>query len=127
MVYRVVSYSVGFMPAAGAVLAGRCRELFVARSVDSDGGDLWIEVKATTGRHGQFDWPRGEFELALAERDRYVLYRVYEADTTHATYRDQRDPVGAILAGKMKLDVSGLAAEMAPLSRPNVSGARQVG
>jgi hypothetical protein len=91
------------------------------RSVDSDGGDLWIEVKATTGRHGQFDWPRGEFELALAERNRYVLYRVYEADTTHATYRAQRDPVGAILAGKMKLDVSGLAAEMAPLSRPSAA------
>jgi hypothetical protein len=50
-------------------------------SVDSDGNDLFIEVKATTGRHGSFNWPRAEFELALGARKKYVLYRVYEADT----------------------------------------------
>jgi hypothetical protein len=88
-------------------------------SVDSNGGDLWIEVKATSGRHGHFDWPRAEFELALGARKRYVLYRVYEADTTAATFRALVDPIGAILAGKIKLDVSGLGAEMAPVSDPS--------
>jgi hypothetical protein len=88
-------------------------------SVGADGRDLFIEVKSSTGRHGYFDWPRGEFELALRVRKRYILYRVYEADTKAATYRVQVDPVGAILSGKMKLDVSGLAAEIAPLGRPN--------
>lgn len=84
-------------------------------SVGRDGRDIWIEVKSSTGRHGYFEWPRGEFELALRTRKRYVLYRVYEANTTAATFRTQVDPVGAILAGKMKLDVSGLAAELAPV------------
>jgi hypothetical protein len=27
-------------------------------SVDDDGSDLWIEVKATTGRDGRFEWSR---------------------------------------------------------------------
>ena len=45
-------------------------------TVADDGGDMWLEVKSTTGRHGRFEWPRGEFELALRERNRYVLCRV---------------------------------------------------
>jgi hypothetical protein len=56
------------------------------KSVDDDGGDLWIEVKSTTGRDGQFSWPAAEFQLAVRARGRYVLYRVYEADTTAPFY-----------------------------------------
>jgi hypothetical protein len=73
-------------------------------------------VKSTTGRHGRFDWQRAEFELALRERDRYVLCRVYEADSINPTLRREQDPVGKMLAGRMRLDISSLAAEVAPLS-----------
>jgi len=86
------------------------------RSVADDGADLWIEVKATTGRHGRFDWSRGEFELAVGAREHYVLCRVYEADTTRPSYVRIADPVAKLLAGEMRLDISNLAAEVAPLS-----------
>jgi hypothetical protein len=85
-------------------------------SVADDGGDMWLEVKATTGRHGRFDWPRAEFELALRARERYVLCRVYEAQTSNPTVRREQDPVAKLLAGSMRLDVASLAAEVAPLS-----------
>jgi len=49
-------------------------------SVADDGGHFWVEVKSTTGSHGRFDWPRSEFEPTLRARERYVLYRVCEAD-----------------------------------------------
>jgi hypothetical protein len=84
-------------------------------SVADDGGDLWLEVKSTTGRHGRFDWPRTEFELALRARERYVLCRVYEAHTASPTVRREQDPVAKLLAGAMRLDISSLAAEVAPL------------
>lgn len=47
------------------------------RSIDAEGRPRWLEVKATTGTDGRFDWPRKEFEKALRERDRYELWRVY--------------------------------------------------
>lgn len=47
------------------------------RSIDADGRPRWLEVKATTGIDGRFDWPRKEFEKAFRERDRYELWRVY--------------------------------------------------
>jgi hypothetical protein len=84
-------------------------------SVADDGEDLWLEVKATTGRDGRFDWPRSEFELALDKREKYVLCRVYEADTKTASILRQPDPLGLLLAGKMRLDLATLAAEIAPL------------
>lgn len=86
------------------------------RSVDEGGRDLWLEVKSTVGRHGRFDWPRAEFELALRVRERYILCRVFEVNTTHATLRREQDPVAKLLAGAMRLDISSLAAEVAPLS-----------
>lgn len=49
------------------------------RSIDADGQVKWIEVKATTGVDGRFDWSRKEFEKALRERERYELWRVYRA------------------------------------------------
>ena len=81
-----------------------------------DGGDLWLEVKSTTGLHGRFDWPRAEFELGLRARERYVLCRVYEVDSTTPTVRREFDPVAKLLAGAMRLDISTLAAEIAPLT-----------
>lgn len=84
-------------------------------SVADDGGDLWLEVKSTTGRHGHFSWPRAEFELALRARDRYVLCRVYEAHSTSPTVRREQDPVASLLAHAIRLDIASLAAEVAPL------------
>lgn len=82
-------------------------------SVADDGGDLWLEVKGTRGRHGRFSWPRAEFTLAVQARDRYVLCRVYEADTVAPTLARIIDPVGKLLAGEIRLDVETLAAEVA--------------
>jgi len=45
-------------------------------SVDDDGGDLWIEVKATTGTDGQFSWPAAEFQLAIRARALHPVSRV---------------------------------------------------
>jgi len=86
------------------------------RSISDDGGDLWLEVKSTTGRHGRFDWSRAEFERALQARARYVLCRVYEADSKRPTVVRIADPIGQLSLGRMRLDISNLSAEVAPLS-----------
>ncbi len=52
----------------------RCRTPSVSIA---DGRPRWLEVKATTGNDGRFDWPRREFEKAFRERDRYELWWVY--------------------------------------------------
>ena len=85
------------------------------KSVDDDGGDLWVEVKATTGRDGQFSWPAAEFQLAIRARRRYVLYRVYEADTTAPSYRPIRDPIGTFDAGELLLDLDSLRGDVGPM------------
>ena len=84
------------------------------KSVDDDGGDLWVEAKATTGRDGQFSWPAAEFQLAIRARKRYVLYRVYEADTTAPSYRAIRDPIGSFDAGELRLDLDSLKGDVGP-------------
>ena len=85
------------------------------KSLDEDGGDLWVEVKATTGRDGQFSWPVAEFQLAVRARQRYVLYRVYEADTTAPSYRPIRDPIGSFDAGELRLDLDSLKGDVGPV------------
>ena len=85
------------------------------KSVDDDGGDLWVEVKATTGRGGQFSWPAAEFQLAIRARGRYVLYRVYEAGTTAPSYRATRDPIGSFDAGELRLDLDSLKGDVGPM------------
>lgn len=85
------------------------------KSVDDDGGDLWIEVKATTGRDGQFNWPAAEFQLAIRARKRYVLYRVYETGTTTPSYRSIRDPVGSFDTGELQLDLDSLKGDIGPM------------
>jgi hypothetical protein len=88
------------------------------KSVDDDGGDLWVEVKATTGRDGQFSWPAAEFQLAIRARRRYVLYRVYEADTMAPSYRPIRDPIGTFDAGELRLDLDSLKGDVGPMGEP---------
>lgn len=45
------------------------------KSVDDEGNDLFIEVKSTSGDDGKFRWSRAEFEKALRERRKYILFR----------------------------------------------------
>jgi hypothetical protein len=66
-------------------------------SVDENGRDLWIEVKSTTGRHGHFQWSIAELKKAIQERELYILWRIYEADTTHPGIKPFRDPIGKII------------------------------
>ena len=82
------------------------------RSVDDDGGPLYIEVKATRGGDGQFSWPDAEFRLAIEQGDRYVLYRVYEADSTTPIVVPFRNPVRLFQQGKMRLDLKTLKADV---------------
>ena len=86
------------------------------KSIDDDGADLWIEVKSTTGRDGQFSWPVAEFQLAVLARERYILYRVYEADTTTPSYRPIRDPIGSFDTGELRLDLERLTGDIGPMA-----------
>ena len=77
-------------------------------SIDDDGKSIWIEVKSTMGTDGRFDWPQREFEKALREGNRYVLWRVYEAHTDHPTAKPFRDPAGMLARSALRLEISGL-------------------
>ena len=85
-------------------------------SIDEDGRDMWIEVKSTTGRDGRFQWSKAEFEKALQERGRYILWRVYEADTKMPAVKSFRDPISILLRRGMLLNVADFNAEVEPLS-----------
>ena len=84
-------------------------------SIDENGEELWIEVKSTTGRDGHFQWSIAEFKKAIQEREHYILWRVYEADTIHPSIKPFRDPVGMISSNGIQLDVASLSAEVEPL------------
>jgi hypothetical protein len=86
------------------------------KSVDEEGNDLWIEVKSTTGRDGHFRWPVAEFRLAVRKRRHYVLYRVYEADTTAPSWSRIPDPIGSFDAGELRLDLDRLTGDVGPLA-----------
>ena len=88
---------------------------FDIQSVDDDGEDIWIEVKSTTGREGRFRWPKAEFEKAIAKRNRYILWRVYEADTLKPCVKPFRDPVGILLRKGMRLDIDTFNAMVEPM------------
>ena len=84
------------------------------QSVGNDGEPIWIEVKSSVGRDGRFRWSINEFERAISERTRYILTRVYEADTATPTIKCFRDPIGLLFRDGMRLDVSSLSAEVEP-------------
>ena len=77
-------------------------------SVDDDGEVLWIEVKATRGSDGYFRWTRPEFERAVKARNRYVVYRVYDAASKRPKIKKFRDPVGLLARGELRIDVASL-------------------
>jgi hypothetical protein len=85
------------------------------QSVDDDGGVIWIEVKSTAGRSGKFSWSIAEFIKATNERRRYVLYRVYEAASEHASYMPFRDPIALYLEEGLRLAFDTLSGELPPL------------
>jgi hypothetical protein len=88
-------------------------------SVDENGRDLWLEIKSTTGRHGNFQWSIAELKKAMQEREQYILCRVYEVGTTHPSIKPFRDPIGMILRHGIQLEVDSLSAEVEPLSVPD--------
>lgn len=92
------------------------------QSVDDGGETCWIEVKATTGQDGRFQWPKAEFERALHARNRYLLVRVYQADTISPVVKVFRDPVGLFLRNGIRLDTATLWGEVEPLN-PKASSA----
>jgi hypothetical protein len=96
----------------------------IASVDDDDGSELWVEVKSTTGRDGQFSWTAAEFRLAVRARDRYILYRVFEADTTTPSWSRIRDPIGAFEAGELRLDIDRLTGDTGPLAQPRPPTAR---
>lgn len=85
-------------------------------SVDDSGNTIYIEVKATTGQDGRFQWTKAEFERALQARECYWLYRVYLADTTSPFFKVFRDPINLFLEHGMRLDTAALYGEVEPLS-----------
>ena len=66
------------------------------RSVADDGKPLWIEVKSTAGRDGNFIWAKNEFQKALQEGSHYELRRVYEATSEHPLAKRFPDPVNLV-------------------------------
>ena len=79
------------------------------KSIDPDGQPVWIEVKSTTGIDGRFDWSQAEFVRALREGPRYILWRVYEADSDHPSAKAFRDPAARITRSALRVEISGLA------------------
>jgi hypothetical protein len=84
------------------------------RSITADDQPLWIEVKSTMGTDGRFDWSRQEFEKALRERDRYELWRVYEAHSAKPTAKTFRDPAALLAKSELILELSTLRAFVEP-------------
>ncbi len=86
------------------------------RSVDNNGDEQYIEVKATRGRDGRFTWPSAEFTLAIREGKRYLLYRVYEADSETPSWHCVRDPISLFESGRLVLDLDRFTADIGALA-----------
>ena len=84
-------------------------------SVAEDGGPLWIEVKSTSGLDGNFDWPESEVAKAMAEREHYVLCRVYRVSSTNPLVKRFRDPLSMIESGHMRLGLGSVRAQVEPV------------
>ena len=82
------------------------------RSVAEDGSPLWIEVKSTSGSHGNFEWPESEVARAMAERERYVLCRVYRVDGKNPLIKRFHDPLSMIGSGQMRLGLGSMRAQV---------------
>lgn len=86
------------------------------RSIDEKGRTKWLEVKATIGTDGRFDWSRKEFEMAMRERDRYELWRVYLAASTAPIAKCFRNPARMLGSRQIALEIGGLRANIEGVS-----------
>ena len=82
------------------------------RSVAEDGATLWIEVKSTSGSDGNLDWPESEVARAMAEREHYVLCRVYRVDSKDVLIKPFYDPLSMIESGRMRLGLGSVCAQV---------------
>lgn len=82
------------------------------RSIDAEGRPRWLEVKATSGTDGRFEWPRQEFEKALRERERYELWRVYQVAERNPIAKCFPNPAGLLGTRKIVLELAGLRANI---------------
>ena len=89
---------------------------FDIESVDDDGEKLFIEVKATTGSDGKFHWSMPEFQRALQEQNRYILYRVYLVSDPSPVVCRFRNPIALISCDGLHLDIASFRAEVQPNS-----------
>lgn len=79
-------------------------------SIDEAGNPRWIEVKATSGTDGRFDWPRKEFEEAIRERERYELWRVHSAASSTPVAKCFPNPSRLIGVSRIQLELGALKA-----------------
>ncbi len=82
------------------------------RSIAKDGAPLWIEVKSTSGSDGNFDWPESEVAKAMAEREHYVLCRVYRVDSNSPLMKRFHDPLSMIESGQIRLGLGSVRAQV---------------
>jgi len=69
-------------------------ESFDILSEDKSGGDLmYIEVKGHSGDNRTAELTYNEYKVALKERQRYILYIVYNLDTSNPQHRRIVDPI----------------------------------
>jgi hypothetical protein len=86
------------------------------RSIDAEGRPRWLEVKATMGSDGRFDWPRKEFEKAFRERDRYELWRVYRVADKTPVAKCFPNPAKMLGARQILLELGLLRAKIEDIS-----------
>ena len=82
------------------------------RSFAEDGSTMWIEVKSTSGLDGNFDWPESEIAKAMAERERYVLCRVYRVNSTNPVVKRFHDPLSMVESGHIRLGLGSVRARV---------------
>lgn len=86
------------------------------RSIDAERRPRWLEVKATTGTDGRFDWPRKEFEKALREGDRYEIWRVYRVADRAPVAKCFRNPARMLGTRQIALELGMLRANIEGVS-----------
>ncbi len=82
------------------------------RSIGESGATLWIEVKSTSGSDGTFEWPESEVAKAMAEREHYVLCRVYRVDSKNPLIKRFYDPLSMIESGQIRLGLGSVRAHV---------------
>ncbi len=86
------------------------------RSVDSTGGVIYIEVKATAAadENSPFEISAPELSFGMSNRPRYYIYRVIDVRSAIPTILCYHDPIGAIERGRGAIRVAGARMYLAP-------------